>query len=83
MSDKYYPRHTTGHNDDLLVTMSQHHVSFEVVYFRGKVLVFFGPHCSLHLSVDQAQAFRDLLDAGIADALDAAASRVDLVKAAA
>lgn len=86
MSEKHYPRHTTGHDDDVLVTMSHHGASFKVVYFDGKILVYIGHYCGMHLSVEQAQGLRGLLDAGIADALDAAeaaASRVNLVKAAA
>ncbi|MGY4103978.1 hypothetical protein ACW2Q0_31165, partial [Nocardia sp. R16R-3T] len=65
---------------------SHHRVSFEVRYFDGKILVYIGHHCGMNLSVEQARGLRDLLDAGIADALDAAqaaASRVNLVKAVA
>ncbi|MFI9406245.1 hypothetical protein [Nocardia sp. NPDC052316] len=86
MAEKYYPRHTTGADDDVLVTMAVQHVSFDVHYFDGKILVYFGSACGMHLSAEQAQSLRDLLDAGIADALDAresASARVDLVKAAA
>ncbi|MET8875577.1 hypothetical protein [Nocardia sp. NPDC004604] len=83
MSEKFYPRHTTGRDDDVLVMMAHHGVSFAVVYFDGKIIVRIGPDCGMHLSVEQARGLRDLLDAGIADALDAAASRVDLVKAVA
>ncbi|WP_433599136.1 hypothetical protein ACQPXH_26170 [Nocardia sp. CA-135953] len=83
MSAKFYPRHTTGRDDDVLVTMAHHGVSFTVVYFDGKIIVRLGDYCGMHLSVEQARGLRGLLDAGIADALEAAASRVDLVKAAA
>ncbi|MFI7670820.1 hypothetical protein [Nocardia sp. NPDC049526] len=86
MSKKHYPRHTTGHDDDVLVMMAVHHVSFSVRYWDGKIHVDFGSSCGVHLTPQQAQAFRDLLDAGIADSRDAAEAadvRVDLVKAAA
>ncbi|WP_330233969.1 hypothetical protein OHA40_16850 [Nocardia sp. NBC_00508] len=87
MSEKYYPRHTTGADDDVLVTMAVHHASFEVHYFAEKVMVNLGGvGCGMHLTVQQAQAFRALLDAGIADALadqESATYRVDLVKAVA
>lgn len=86
MSEKFYSPHTTGVDDDVLITMAMHHVSFSVQYWDGKVHVDFGPHCGVQLPVEKAQALRSLLDAGIADALQAqalAARRVDLVKAAA
>ncbi|KZM73307.1 hypothetical protein AWN90_32105 [Nocardia terpenica] len=67
-----YGSHRTGVDDDVLVTMAARHVSFEVHYFRGKVHVDLGSSCGMQLTVEQAVALRQLLDAGIADALAAA-----------
>ncbi|WP_280294942.1 hypothetical protein [Nocardia abscessus] len=87
MSDKHWPAHRTGRDDDVLVTMAAHRVSFEVQLFRGKLFVDFGPSCGMQLTVEQARGLRDLLDAGIADAetdaQELAVYRVDLVKAVA
>ncbi|MFI9506802.1 hypothetical protein [Nocardia sp. NPDC052566] len=84
MSDKYYPVHRTGRNDDVLVTMAAHAVSFEVHFYGKKVFVRFGTSCFMQLDLSQAVALRGLLDAGIADAIaDQQSGRVDLVKAVA
>lgn len=89
MSEKFYPRHATGVDDDVLVMMAAHHVSFAVHCWNGKLHVDFGPACGMQLTIEQAQDLRNLLDLGIADLLEALAereaaqSRVDLVKAAA
>lgn len=61
-------RYVTGVEDDVLVTLSEHHASFSVSFFQDKVIVQIG-HCHMHLELDKAVRFRELLDAGIADAL--------------
>lgn len=71
----FYGAHVTGIDDDVLVTMAMHHVSFEVHHFQGKVHVYFGTSCGMQLTVEQAIGLRELLDAGIADAVDAASVR--------
>ncbi|MEV2226234.1 hypothetical protein AB0E01_41215 [Nocardia vinacea] len=86
MSDKYWPAHTTGVADDVLVMMHADNVSFKVQLFNGRLFVDLGSTCGMQLTLTQAQGLRDLLDAGIADALadqEINAYHVDLVKAAA
>ncbi|MBY8861114.1 hypothetical protein K7711_31880 [Nocardia sp. CA2R105] len=73
-----YGEHKTGVDDDVLFTMSVHQASFKVQHFRGKVHVdvgVVGTYCGMQLTVEQAVAFRELLDAGIADAIAATEMR--------
>ncbi|WP_280409134.1 hypothetical protein [Nocardia brasiliensis] len=84
MSKKLYPDHTSGADDgvSLLHSISG---SFRVAMHKGRVQVNIGS-AFMVLELEKAVLLRDLLDAGIADALtDAAESayRVDLVKAVA
>lgn len=85
MSDdkKLWPRHSTGKNDNVLITMAAHHVSFETQWFGGKVFVTFGPDCGVQLTVAQARDLRALLDAAITDAESDLTDRVSLLKAVA
>ncbi|WP_280449920.1 hypothetical protein [Nocardia brasiliensis] len=84
MSKKFYPAHTSGADDDVTVLHSTSG-SFRVRMFEGRVHVYVGTAYML-LELEKATLLRDLLDAGIADALaDLAesADRVDLVEAVA
>lgn len=84
MSKKYYPAHTSGADDDVTVLHSTSG-SFRVAMFEGRVHVYVGSAFMI-LELEKATLLRDLLDAGIGDALADladAADRVDLVKAVA
>ncbi|ASF09846.1 hypothetical protein NBRGN_045_00470 [Nocardia brasiliensis NBRC 14402] len=84
MSEKYYPAHTSGADDDVTMCHSTSG-SFRVAMHNGRVHVYVGSAFML-LELDKATLLRGLLDAGIADALAYladSADQVDLAKAVA
>lgn len=84
MSEKFYPDHTSGADDDVSL-LHRSSGSFRVAMYKGRVHVYVGSAYMI-LELEMATLLRDLLDAGIADALAylaESADRVDLVKAVA
>ncbi|WP_280391762.1 hypothetical protein [Nocardia brasiliensis] len=84
MSEKFYPAHTSGADDDVTLCHSTSE-SFRVAMYKGRLHVYIGSAVML-LELEKATLLRGLLDAGIADALAylaESADRVDLVKAVA
>ncbi|MFI6998762.1 hypothetical protein [Nocardia sp. NPDC050175] len=84
MSEKFYSTHSSGVDDGVALCHSTFG-SFTVRQSKGRLHVGIGSAFMI-LSQENAVLLRDLLDAGIADAVEYLASsayRVDLVKAAA